>query len=300
MNSRIATCFIVVVACMACPVHAETLPVTDNSLVLWLKADAGVTVTGGRVSQWDDQLVGDNTSSNDAAQTNATYRPTVFANASPNGLLPMMRFDKGPYLAIADADDLDPDAGGFTIFIAGKASHSDADSRGWLNKQGSGGSSDDGYSIWSTINANEMNGRVAGVGGAPENKGSQSHARSSDFGVLTMQLTGSEIFGFLDGSSTGWTDGGNGPTDNDYTGSVSNSTALEIGRGGYDNTLPLSGDIGEIIIYKSELNGTDRGKVESYLNDKWVVPEPTSLALLTIGSLAVVFVSWMRRRRRKV
>ena len=55
------------------------------------------------------------------------------------------------------------------------------------------------------------------------------------------------------------------------TASTSNPTfALQVGAEG-DNDQFLEGNIGEIIIYDTALNATDRGKVETYLATKWGV-----------------------------
>lgn len=257
-----------VIVCLATPVHALNLPVTDD-LVLWLKADEGLdTTTVGSdvlVDTWYDQPAGgQNTTANNGTASGGN-RPALVANASPNGYLPMLRFDNGPYLQIADHADLDPGTGGFTIFVAGKRTGTDTSSRGWLSKQASGSSSV-GYSIWSTIEFTKTN--VSISGGSTTTRGSQTHDRADGFQVLTMLADGSEVFGFLNGSSAGWTDGGGGPPDNDYSGDVSNTRALQIGRG-YGGGYPLSGDIGEVIIYKDALSAAERQQVENYLRCKW-------------------------------
>jgi len=259
------------------PASAVTLPAGDN-LVLWLKADAGVTADGsGKVSQWDDQPLGTyNTTANNAQQGSTTYQPQLVDNASPNGVLPVLRFNKNPYFDIADHDDLDPGTGGFTIFVAGKPNHTDTSSRGLLSKQDTGSSSV-GYSIWSTVDGSRLNTSISG--GSSTTKGSQDRARPTDFNLLTMLATGSQVFGYLDGSNDGWTDGGGGPTDNNYSGDVSNSRALKIGRG-YGGGYPLSGDIGEIMIYKAALDPAQQAAVEGYLHQRWfTMPQPSLLML---------------------
>lgn len=65
----------------------EFSPLDIDSCVLWLKADAGVTLNGSTVSQWDDQ----SGNGNHAVQATASYQPTFVANQL-NGK-PVLRFD---------------------------------------------------------------------------------------------------------------------------------------------------------------------------------------------------------------
>jgi hypothetical protein len=60
--------------------------IPNNGLMLWLKADTGVTLTSNKVSSWSDQSGSGNT----ATQTVAANRPTVVASAI-NGL-PAVKF----------------------------------------------------------------------------------------------------------------------------------------------------------------------------------------------------------------
>lgn len=62
-------------------------PTDIAGLKLWLKADAGVTLNGSTVSQWDDQ----SGNGNHASQSTASYQPTFVANQL-NGK-PVLRFD---------------------------------------------------------------------------------------------------------------------------------------------------------------------------------------------------------------
>ncbi len=274
--ARLMSLSAAVLFCLATTLaQAVTLPV-DDDLVLWLKADAGVTLASGKVSQWDDQLVGDNTTSNNAVQSSGTYQPIVVENASPSGDLPVLRFDANPYLDIADHADLNPGTGGYTIFLAGQRIDTSGTSRGWLSKQASPSASP-GYTIWSTIEGSRTVVGMSDVGG---DRGSQRITRPDDFSLVTMSLTGSQIFGFLDGSDADWADGGSGSeVNNDYTGSITNTRALQIGRG-YNGIYPLSGDVAEILMYKADLSSSDRATVEGYLHAKWYdMPQPTLLML---------------------
>ena len=58
--------------------------------------------------------------------------------------------------------------------------------------------------------------------------------------------------------------------------------------------LQLNGYIAEILVFDAPLGDADRLAVESYLNNKWIVPEPGSLALLAASGLPLL----LSRRRR--
>jgi len=56
-----------------------------------------------------------------------------------------------------------------------------------------------------------------------------------------------------------------------------------------------SGQIGEVLAYDRWLTDPERQEVETYLANKWLVPEPTTMGLLALGGLAAL----RRRRSRK-
>ncbi len=67
---------------------------------------------------------------------------------------------------------------------------------------------------------------------------------------------------------------------------------LILGSSNWGNSF-YNGYIHEIIAYDTVLDTTDRAAVETYLNDKFVVPEPATITLLSLGGLMAI-----RRRRR--
>ena len=98
--------------CAAAPTSAQTLTVTDG-LQFWLKADAGVTASGGKVSAWKDQ----SGKGNDALQSDVDLQPTLVSDGG-NGK-PAVRFDGDAdlpdYLTAFDSESLSI-AGDITTF----------------------------------------------------------------------------------------------------------------------------------------------------------------------------------------
>ena len=57
----------------------------------------------------------------------------------------------------------------------------------------------------------------------------------------------------------------------------------------YNNNQKLSGKIAEILVYNGGLNTAQIETIEGYLQSKYIIPEPATLALLAIGIAAVKF-----------
>lgn len=84
---------------------------------------------------------------------------------------------------------------------------------------------------------------------------------------------------------------------------VNNDGGLDIGYvfltgGSPQNTQFFAGSISALLMWDRQLTSGERLEVETYLSNTYVVPEPTSIAFLATGGLAVAAVAAARRRRR--
>ena len=57
----------------------------------------------------------------------------------------------------------------------------------------------------------------------------------------------------------------------------------------------LSGDIAEVLVYSS-VSSAQRTAVESYLQEKYFAPEPSTLVLLGIGAASLLCYAWRKRK----
>jgi len=280
--TAVRTALLLAVLCTAQAATAVELSVTDN-MVLWLKADAGLTVQNGRVTAWADQ------SGQGHHATATSSGPRLWENGAPDSGLDLLDFSNlDSVLRVADHADLNPGTGGYTVFVAGSPGW-DSVSRAMLGKADGTSSRNPGYWVWASVGGGGTNVRVTG-GPEPDpdpnpepRRGSQTIAPTTDLQVLTMSLTGTGegtqpgyVTGYRDGVG-GWTNGGNGPTDNQYSLDVSPTSDLYIG--GYGSAYPHRGTIGEILIYDTELTPADRSAVENYLMSRWsgTMPDPNIL-----------------------
>jgi hypothetical protein len=95
---------------------------------------------------------------------------------------------------------------------------------------------------------------------------------------------------------TPWTNGAGSETD-----WATIDPGLGIGQSS-TTTYPASewgkfnGDVAELIFYNGTLSSSDRAAVESYLTNKYLAPEPGTLALVATGLAALVAYAWRKRK----
>ena len=213
-----------------------------DNLIVWLKADAGITKDGSDlVSQWDDQTTG---GSNDVAQSTAGDKPEWIDDVQ-NGL-PIVSFDddflqKATWSGGAISQPI-------TIFLVLKNRRSSSNEEYFYDS----GSSDRTALIKSTGDTYYP---------YAEGGGWQTDITTdtTDFHYLTILYEGASSTFRLDGGAE--TD--SGAVDGDAT--MTGLTLGERGSGGTDSQCY----IGEIMVYDADVSDSDRTLLETYLKDRW-------------------------------
>lgn len=242
------------------------VPTDISGLKFWVKADQiGGLSDGDPVSTWSDQ----SGVSNDVTAS-STARP-LYKIGIQNGK-PILRFD-GSNDAMAKASFSGIDGlSGMTIFIVVKqtslATNNIYLSKWNYNTQGS--------FAWQTgsVTNTEMTAYVANavndVGG--NNTSSTDAGLTANFFLLEMVYDGSQgtaanrVKFYKNTTALTMSMTGTLPT------ALTTSTA-DFVLGSFTGSLTryFTGDMGEVLVYNSTLSGTDRAKVEAYLNSRWAL-----------------------------
>jgi len=228
------------------PAVSAFTPNDVDDLIVWLKADAGITKNGSNyVSAWDDQTTG---GSNNTAQATADSQP-LWIDDTQNGL-PILSFDgtddflqKTTWSAGAISQPI-------TIFLVLKNLRASTNEE-YFYDCGSGN-------------------RTALIKSAEDPAFYYPYAQGAgytsdididtDFHYLTILYNGA--------SSTFRLDGGT-ETDSGTVGSVTMTglTLAQRGDGVADRFSQCY--IGEIMVYESDVSDSDRTLLETYLKDRW-------------------------------
>lgn len=226
--------------------------------VLWLRADAGVTESAGKVTNWADQ------SGNglNAAQGTASEQPNFTASNSLLNNRPSINYVPDGVnairLVVPDNDLLD-DGSGFSFFVA-FYNNSTTGTVGLLNKRNGNNNQQsyrfyrDGTNLISNV-GNSSN--TVTLGGANV----AGHILSA---VYDGSLAGNKYFAFRNSNANSGSSNGN-----DLTSLPNTTSSLHIGNFNAGDARALNGDIAEVIIYKAALTAPERIVVENYLSQKY-------------------------------
>lgn len=232
-------------------------PTDLSGLSLWLKADAGVTLSGANVTAWADQSGNGNN-----ASANSGEEPTFISSFSNSK--PAIEFNgTTQIIQIADANSLD-----FlttSSFIVLKYIGQGTGNNIVYFKNANAGSPED-PAMYGLVGANGDNLVSFSV-----NVGGWSDYETSIFitnavpKILSMTLDGTNQNVYSNGSLS-----------NNFSivGNIATSTGtLQIG--GYNQSFNASeyfyGQIAEVIMYNRAVTGTERQQVEAYLNTKYAI-----------------------------
>ncbi|MCU4156230.1 T9SS type A sorting domain-containing protein [Carboxylicivirga sp. A043] len=246
---------------IASHVYSQTGPGgvgSSEEVVVWLKADAGVTMDGSNiVSSWTDQ------SSNGfiAEQSTVGYRPTYVADGGADfNNLPVIRFN-ADFLSIPDDNGLEGFADGVSVFVVLK-SNGVSEFQGVVSKS-SAWNSNCAYNMY-IRNDGDLR-MIINNGGADAQSlgsgtiGANTYILSGVYDPIVKQSL--EIFY---NSTFSDTDGGETAAVGSY------ASNLNIGNDTpSSNTNALRGDIAEVIIFNRGLKSAERLLLENYLSQKY-------------------------------
>ena len=239
------------------------LPSSLGGLSLWLKADAGVTLSGSDVTAWADQ----SGNTNNASPVDA---PPVFNASDLNGKPTISLTSMSDYIERVFSISINP------LGVAGSTAFSV-------------------QYVEDVCDTGDDNGPIFGNFGATIDDGepySQTHypygpdctvydsfATTSRKNSITPPATIANTWSLYSVYSTNgdWKSFVNGylmhsDSGNTYNNSIGgNDTTLYIGKQTAGGTYALKGKVAEVIVYNRVLTTTERQQVETYLNSKYQV-----------------------------
>jgi hypothetical protein len=227
----------------ASPGEAGIAGVPANDLVLWLRADRGVTAQGGRISSWGDQ----SGNGADAVQSVAASQPTLASDAG----VPAVSFDGvAEFLTLPDIDA--PFSRGLSIFAAVNIVPQQSGCSALLEL--SAGTESDDISLGDFLGAAHFEVKDAVGEGAP--------IAADRFHLMSVihSVPGSAEMR-LDGASTIVTVA---PMARDTL-----RTTNFVGRTLVDLCTPLSGRVYELVLYSRAVSGAEVTAIESALRSRW-------------------------------
>jgi hypothetical protein len=238
-----------------------TTDIQTSGLVLWLRADAGVTHSNGLVDTWQDQadVIG---GANNAAGSGAS-RPLLVNNAL--GGRPVLQFDgSDDILTVPDNDALDLGTGegkAWTLITVYRRTATSG-VQDIISKMGSAGSS---ACDWRFYISSSSSTALWGTGSSANGGAWLSFAEptTNTFHILvgTLQQTNTTA-----GIKSVYVDGASVIQTNYTLKAVANTEPVRIGN---FSSTGLKGYIAEILVYNCELNTYQFNKVGWYLQQKY-------------------------------
>ncbi len=234
-------------------------------MALWLKGDAGVTLSGDRVSAWADQSgLGRN-----VTQGSAACRPMPVSSVTG---LPGLRFDGLTNFLSCDlpVNDLT----GMTIFLV---ANSTVDQGGGSTQAGNAAVFWHESASWGTVYLSPYQGQVNWRFGTTQTNNRQRYYRPALFGDEMAIYTAIKN----DTVDSLYINGTLAMSEEGKLGAIAGcQNTCNIGRG-YDNNTFFAGDILEVIVYSRALPEAERQLVESYLHDKYLANNRPTVQIIS-------------------
>jgi len=236
------------------PASGQDLTVKDG-LQFWLKADAGVTVAGGKVTEWKDQ----SGKGNDTSQTDAASQPTLAA-AAVNGK-PAIHFDDtdAPQFLVAPDSPSLTLAGDITTFFVARFDDFATYRAVWAQTQVNQPAPNDWYALPTSGIPRAYRGNGQGQNASAD---SDKALPAGQFVLVGWDMGGKKLTHYWKALPTGG-------RDLDTNVIAGANQALLVGSRD-DKVTMMKGDIAEILIYDRALTSTERASVVAYLGVKYL------------------------------
>ncbi len=210
-------------------------------LKVWLRADAGVTSSAGKVSAWADQ----SGNGNHVSMATASRQPALVSSAL--NAKPVLRFSGAQSLAFAAF----PSFARYTVLAVGKNAKT---SETYSMILGPGGSSPNHQWRW------ENGSQVLFVGPGSPSVITATIGDTRVYHSLGLRFNGSALTTYRNATAFSTT-------------AYSTSAAWTIAQlGAYYSSSFMTGDLAELLIYDAALSDADLGAATSYLHSKYALP----------------------------
>lgn len=234
---------------LSLPACSQTIP--TNGLLMWFKADNGVTLSQGRVATWIDQSGGNS----NATQTTAGNQPQLVSNVL-NGK-PVVRFD-GTSDSLRFIQRMDGFSGATLIIVSASA----GDPQGVY----AGGESAPlywpEYKPWGMLYLSPYQTSVRYRFGTGQANNLPMYTRPSvggSFSITTAVKSGTAESVYVDGQlRQSWT-----------SASSTLSGISDAGTIGFGANKGFAGDIAEILVYNRAVTASERQAIEGNLTGKY-------------------------------
>ena len=250
-----------------------------SQLRFWVKANEGVTLTSGAVSQWNDQS-GNN---RHLFQNTSSNRPTRLENGQ--NFNPTVRFNASNTQFFQRNSNFNIFAGSYSIYLVG---YNTSGQRSFITVNESGGSS---IASGIHIEANDPNTmrflhRYPLSTGGGDNLVLSTDLNNSSGNVMSFYRNTNTKHKFI---LNGIDNYSLSPNSSQF--SNNEVTDLTVGQLGSENNRYLNGEIAEIIIYNRD-NESDRLRIESYLALKYGISLNNGIGVNYVASNNTTF--WNR------